>query len=67
MNAKELELVVPTVEQMRCSIEGYSAGGMIPLPAKNMDRVKRTKKHIFIHSYSHSLCLDDVSKQTFLT
>mmetsp|Transcript_39873 Transcript_39873/g.51386 ORF Transcript_39873/g.51386 Transcript_39873/m.51386 type:complete len:610 (+) Transcript_39873:100-1929(+) len=33
-----IEFVVPTVEDVRTSVEGYAAGVSIPLPSKNMDR-----------------------------
>ncbi|KAJ3670391.1 hypothetical protein LUZ60_010715 [Juncus effusus] len=31
-------IVFPTVEDVRCSIEGYSAGGAIPSPQKNVEK-----------------------------
>ncbi|XP_024159807.1 tyrosyl-DNA phosphodiesterase 1 isoform X2 [Rosa chinensis] len=34
----EPRIIWPTVEDVRCSIEGYAAGNAVPSPAKNVDK-----------------------------
>ncbi|KAI5430353.1 tyrosyl-DNA phosphodiesterase 1 [Lathyrus oleraceus] len=34
----EPQIIWPTVEDVRCSIEGYAAGGAIPSPMKNVEK-----------------------------
>ncbi|KAG0599541.1 hypothetical protein M758_12G160100 [Ceratodon purpureus] len=33
-----VQIIWPTVEDIRCSIEGYAAGGAVPSPQKNVER-----------------------------
>jgi hypothetical protein len=36
-----IELVVPSVEKVRSSTEGYAGGGSIPLPQKNIGKAQQ--------------------------
>jgi len=46
-----IELVVPSVEKVRSSTEGYAGGGSIPLPHKNIGKVRlhSTSSALFIY------------------
>ena len=46
-----MQLVWPTAEEVRLSLEGWSAGDSIPGPAKNVDRP-------FLQQYWHRLLRD---------
>ena len=49
-----IELVVPSVEKVRCSTEGYAGGASIPLPAKNIEAVRTS---VFTHFKLIFCCL----------
>lgn len=38
-----VQIIWPTVEDIRCSIEGYAAGGAVPSPQKNVERAFLSK------------------------